>query len=147
PSLVIGGDDKQPDAKQPAKDQPKNTDKFPPPPTPMPQVVPGPSLSHSPGPSPSPVYGSLGFGGDGCCGDGCCVDACCTDSCCKMPRLFGHWATCCGDPCCGDRPMFWVNAEYLLWWQRAISVPPLVTSSPGGQLDNVGVLGDPRTTI
>jgi hypothetical protein len=34
-----------------------------------------------------------------------------------------------------------------MWWQRSQTVPPLVTSSPSGQVGNIGVLGDPRTTI
>jgi len=42
----------------------------------------------------------------------------------------------------------WVSAEYLLWWTRGMSVPPLVTGGPAGSpRDRAGVLGDPNTRV
>jgi hypothetical protein len=41
-----------------------------------------------------------------------------------------------------------VEAEYLLWWMKGASVPPLVTSSPAGTpLSQAGVLGAPGTSV
>jgi hypothetical protein len=41
-----------------------------------------------------------------------------------------------------------VEAEYLLWWMKGASVPPLVTTSPPGTpLPQAGVLGAPGTTV
>jgi hypothetical protein len=42
----------------------------------------------------------------------------------------------------------WVDAEYLLWWMRGDSLPPLVTTSPPGTPQaQAGVLGAPGTTV
>jgi hypothetical protein len=41
-----------------------------------------------------------------------------------------------------------VEAEYLLWWMKGASVPPLVTTSPPGTpLPQAGVLGAPGTSV
>ena len=46
---------------------------------------------------------------------------------------------------CLDR--IWVEADYLLWWMKGDSLPPLVTTSPPGTIRNqAGVLGSPGTT-
>jgi hypothetical protein len=37
-----------------------------------------------------------------------------------------------GDPSCGPDGRIWVSGEYLLWWIKNGSVPPLVTTSPQG---------------
>ena len=43
---------------------------------------------------------------------------------------------------------FWVRPEYLLWWERGFSTPPLVTTSPSGtSQSDAGILGMPGTTI
>lgn len=98
-----------------------------------------------PQPTPSPIFGGLGmhaddgcFGGDpSWCGRGC----------------FGGGPAWCGRGCfdrdgCSDRPRFWGSAEYLMWWQRSQSVPPLVTTSPAGTATiNTGVLGQNGTGI
>ena len=42
----------------------------------------------------------------------------------------------------GDR--LWLRSEYLIWWARGMSTPPLVTTSP---FPGEGVLGEPDTTI
>jgi hypothetical protein len=43
---------------------------------------------------------------------------------------------------------FWAEVDYLLWWMRGDSVPPLVTTSPPGTPRNqAGVLGAPGTTV
>jgi hypothetical protein len=48
----------------------------------------------------------------------------------------------------GDGGWGWVRAEYLLWWMRGASLPPLVTSSPPGTpIANAGVLGTPGTVV
>jgi len=53
----------------------------------------------------------------------------------------------CGEGCqecqaggCG----LWLSAEYLLWWSKNGSAPPLVTASPQGSR---GVLGQPGTAV
>jgi len=53
-----------------------------------------------------------------------------------------HTQTCCGTP------WIWGRAEYLHWWTDGMNVPPLVTTSPDGTLqDQAGVLGEPGTSI
>jgi Putative beta barrel porin-7 (BBP7) len=43
---------------------------------------------------------------------------------------------------------FWTEAEYLIWWMRGTSPPPLVTTSPAGTaINQAGVLGTPGTTV
>ncbi len=42
----------------------------------------------------------------------------------------------------------WVSAEYLLWWTKGSSLPPLVTTSTAGTAPaTAGVLGEPGTSI
>src|SRR5262249_13779926 len=42
----------------------------------------------------------------------------------------------------------WAEAEYLLWWMRGASLPPLVTTSPPGTPQSqAGVLGAPGTRV
>jgi hypothetical protein len=41
----------------------------------------------------------------------------------------------------------WFSAEYLVWATTGQSVPPLVTSSPLGTTSNIGVVGEPTTSI
>ncbi len=49
---------------------------------------------------------------------------------------------------CGPGSRFWVDAQYLLWWNNGQSIPPLVTTSPAGTpSENAGVLGEPNTQI
>ncbi|HEY2411977.1 MAG TPA: BBP7 family outer membrane beta-barrel protein [Pirellulaceae bacterium] len=68
---------------------------------------------------------------DTCCADGCC--GCCSQ-CCKCYDTFG-------------------SIEYLMWWGRGTSLPPLVTASPAGTpaisggVPIAGVLGQPTTDI
>ncbi len=43
---------------------------------------------------------------------------------------------------------FWVSAEYLIWWTKGMSTPPLVTTSPVPTDQNqAGVLGQPGTQV
>jgi hypothetical protein len=40
------------------------------------------------------------------------------------------------------------DAEYLLWWMRGVSLPPLVTTSPPGTaMSRAGLLGNPGTMV
>jgi hypothetical protein len=42
----------------------------------------------------------------------------------------------------------WVEADFLLWWMRGTSLPPLVTGSPPGTpIAQAGVLGTPGATV
>ncbi len=117
-------------------------------PMPSPMTVPGsPAASIA---SPSVVGGPVGTpltpdacscdgcGAPGCCTPGVCGDGCCGDGCCD-------WGNCCGNGCCfGDR--WWGSAEYLLWFIRGQSLPPLLTS--GSVADNPpGALGQPGTSV
>jgi hypothetical protein len=56
---------------------------------------------------------------------------------------YGDCCGGCGGYCGGPPPGFWGRAEYLYWWVRGSSTPPLVTTSPDGtpQAD-AGVLPD-----
>jgi hypothetical protein len=51
-------------------------------------------------------------------------------------------AACCPAPVANDR--MWFSAEFLLWWIKGGSVPPLVTASPPA---STGTLGQPGTLI
>ena len=42
----------------------------------------------------------------------------------------------------------WAEADFLLWWMKSVSLPPLVTASPPGTpIAQAGVLGTPGTTV
>lgn len=48
----------------------------------------------------------------------------------------------------GGQGPFWADAEYLLWWMRGPTLPPLVTESPvGTPLEQSGVLGTPGVSV
>ncbi len=74
---------------------------------------------------------------DGSCGGGC--DSCSSHESycdtCRSPRRF-----CICLPSHG-----WVHAEYLLWWQSGMNLPPLVTTGGGTTRATAGVL--PGATI
>src|SRR6185369_15716861 len=82
------------------------------------------------GPSQAPAGPKL-YAEDTCCADGCC--GCCSQ-CCKCYDTFG-------------------SVEFLMWWGRGTSLPPLVTSSPAGTpigtapTPIAGVIGQPTTNI
>ncbi len=65
----------------------------------------------------------------------------------------GSAPTCNCNPCgpcgpCGPAGKVWADAELLLWWDRGMSIPPLVTGSPAGTSRSLGgVLGAPGTRI
>ena len=90
--------------------------------------------------------GGCGNGGCGDCGCGECGD-CCEEDCCQPcpPCDDG------GDLIEFDLPFadrLWARGDYLLWYTRAGSLPPLVTTSPTGTARDVaGRLGQPTTTI
>lgn len=87
---------------------------------------------------PSPIFDALGM---------TTSDDCCLGGICRPKRwlghLFGHDH--CGIPGCRS---FYASAEYLMWWQKDDSTPPLVTSSPAGvPLNQVGIIGLPTTSV
>jgi hypothetical protein len=48
----------------------------------------------------------------------------------------------------GQAARVWAEAEYLLWWMKGASLPPLLTTSaPGTAQAQAGVLGDSRTVV
>src|SRR5262245_57355902 len=71
------------------------------------------------------------------------------------PGLAPGWEGCdcpagpCGEAACGPPGRFWAEADYLLWWMRGASLPPLVTPSPPGtgRRRRAGVLGAPVTVV
>jgi hypothetical protein len=69
-------------------------------------------------------------------------DSCCSGQCNPGPC----WLR---DPYCGALAgRLWVRGEYLLWWTKGESLPPLVTTSPAGTAADVaGVLGQPGTSV
>ena len=75
---------------------------------------------------PSPLFGSLGITSEESLFGGCGPSPCNTS-------------------CCMERPRFYMGAEYLMWWQRAANVPPLVISSPAG--GPAPLLGQANTTV
>jgi len=70
--------------------------------------------------------------GSSTCGDNCAT--------CPTDCLSG-WP-------CDPSPRFWVRGDYLMWWTRGMSVPPLVTTCPADTEDEqAGVLGIEGTEI
>lgn len=68
------------------------------------------------------------------------------DSCDSCDRC----ATCAPMGGCGSCPAsrLWVRGEYLLWWEKGFSTPPLVTTSPSDtSQSDAGILTTPGTTI
>jgi hypothetical protein len=61
------------------------------------------------------------------------------------PPAVADWA---GEGRSSPPEQFWVEADFLLWWVRGASLPPLVTSSPAGTpISQAGVLGASGTTV
>jgi hypothetical protein len=75
-----------------------------------------------------------------CCSPGvCCPNICCGDPCCEC-------GCGCGDNCCPPGNRLYASVEYLLWWVRGASTPPLVTS--GSVNDPIpGAIGQPGTHV
>jgi len=86
-------------------------------------------------------YGCDAIGGcDGSC-DGSCNDGCCA------PGAAHAWRPCL-TICLPQNG--WVSFEYLGWWQRGMSLPPLVTTGVGNPLPaagDAGVLGQGSTRV
>ncbi len=62
---------------------------------------------------------------------------------CKLDACYDNLCYC--DPCSHG---LWVRTDYLLWWAKEDGIPPLVTSSPAGTpVNEVGVLGEPNTSV
>ncbi|HUT93202.1 MAG TPA: BBP7 family outer membrane beta-barrel protein [Thermoguttaceae bacterium] len=69
-------------------------------------------------------------------------DVVCEDSCLTCPT------DCISGCACDAAPRFWVRGDYLMWWTKGMSVPPLVTTCPDDTLDDdAGVLGIEGTEI
>lgn len=87
-------------------------------------------------------YGAAAAGAPACqqCGCGCGSQGCNACGCGASPSYFDNCNTRC-DTGFG-------RIEYLMWWSRGRSVPPLATTSPNGtpQAD-AGVLTDPDTEV
>jgi hypothetical protein len=139
-------DSPAPSRMTPAVKKSLQTDAPPPPPADM-QPFPPPANNTVMDQPPPPGAGSLsnqpydapwnGAAPMGGCGSPGCTDGCSS----------------CGDCGCDDcggscRPMIYARAEYLSWWLRGDSPPPLVTTSTAGTAQSVaGQLGQPNTTI
>jgi hypothetical protein len=54
---------------------------------------------------------------------------------------------CCIDNCCKTGYRFWADAEYLIWFMKGDSVPPLVTTSPAGTPQSMAGVAGPGTTV
>jgi hypothetical protein len=109
--------DKGTDVRQPREVRETLTPSFPP----MPQSVVPPAATIPSDPGDFCV--SADCGAPGFCGNGCCGPCGCG---------------------CGDGNLWWVDAEYLLWWIRSGNTPPLVTTGPASTF---GVLGQPGTQV
>jgi hypothetical protein len=60
----------------------------------------------------------------------------------------GDCLPCPEEAACGPCGRIWAEADYLLWWMRGASLPPLVTTSPPGTpRSQAGVLGAPGTAV
>ena len=54
----------------------------------------------------------------------------------------------CEVPLCSPPGRFWIRADWLMWWTSPVHLPPLVTTSPQGTLqEEAGVLGFPNTEV
>ena len=84
-------------------------------------------------PSMTPLGGSMLSNG----GAGCNCNACGDDM-----------SSGCGDVCQTMPTRNFARIEYLMWWGKGRSTPPLVTSSfAGTPVADAGVIGQPNTTI
>ena len=76
-------------------------------------------------PSCSDPVGPTNYAEDTCCADGNC--GCCSQCCHRYDT--------------------WGSVEFLMWWAKGTSLPPLVTTSPAGTPQaQAGVLGFPGTS-
>jgi hypothetical protein len=96
-------------------------------------IPPAPSGPYSAGPGPMEPMSGMPY----------------VDSCCSPVPGCGGLSAGCGDVCnvcCPTRNF--AKIEYLMWWGRGRSLPPLVTTSfDGTPMADAGVLGEPSTTI
>ena len=109
------------------------------------------------GPMGAPLVDGGGMGND-CCSPGCNTPNCCTPNCCTPDCCLPNCCTpgCCDGVCC-DGCCGWGNGccfgnrwygsvEYLLWFIRGQSLPPLLTTGPL-TAPVPGALGQPGTTV
>lgn len=90
-------------------------------------------------------YGCDSIGGcDGGCDGNCGVYGGCNDGCCD-PGAPHAWRPCL-TLCLPQNG--WVSFEYLGWWQRGMSLPPLVTTGVGNPAaGDAGVIGEGSTRV
>jgi hypothetical protein len=120
--------------------------------TPLPPgTVVSPGDGAMPGVAAGPMGAPLvdgGCAGNECCTPGCCPPGCCAPECCMPGCCNGVCCDgCCGwgNGCCfGNR--WYGSAEYLLWFIRGDSLPPLLTTGPIAAAVP-GALGQPGTSI
>src|SRR5262249_37940144 len=72
---------------------------------------------------------------------------------CQAPTNYAE-DTCCADGTCGccsacsHNYDVWGSVEFLMWWAKGTSLPPLVTTSaPGTPVGQAGVLGFPTAYV
>jgi hypothetical protein len=111
------------------------------PPPPVATTPAGPGTPAAKPPVPAAPSGSVSSGtGSGSCGCGSCGSTAPTCNCGMSKSGLGGALS-------GNGHM-WVDAELLLWWNKGMNVPPLVTASPAGTPRNLaGVLGAPTTAV
>lgn len=97
--------------------------------------------------------GDASVGCDPSCGAPSCGVPSCSDPASMLASNFAE-DTCCADGTCGccsqcsRRHDVWGSVEFLMWWGRGTSLPPLVTTSPVNTPQaTAGVLGQPTTSI
>jgi hypothetical protein len=91
------------------------------------------------------------------CGATLADGAACDDVCCGNGDAASLWGGC-GDGFCGGLvnpaggcasgdEILWFNATYQVWKRDGVRLPPLVTASPAGTINNQAILGFPTTTV
>ena len=92
-------------------------------------------------------YGCDSIGGcDGGCDGNCGLNGSCDNGCCD-PGASHAWRPCL-TLCLPQNG--WVSFEYLGWWQRGMTLPPLVTTGTGNPLPgagDAGVIGNGSTRV
>lgn len=114
------------------------------------QTMEQPASYEEPVASPRPMVALaswLGVGGGAACTDPACSDPACTTAApsCGDVLGYGPASAYCGETCgpgCRSLDM-WGNVEFLLWWAKGTSLPPLVGTSDDSATirDDASVVG------